>query len=164
MDDNNNDKNNFKFAAALIKIITFAIAILLVSISKYAAIFFSAAMLPTIIALFFDRNAHKCASATICTFNLIGAMPYLMKLWDSNYIDDAAKSIIANVDTWMIIYGAAFIGQLLYMSIPLLIIRLHIAKSKVQANALEKRCKQISEEWGIKPTEESDIKTDAANI
>ncbi len=145
----NPDESNFKFAASFIKVITFAIALFLIVISRYAFIFFSAAMLPTIIALFFDRHTHKCASATICTFNLIGAMPYLIRLWESPSINAMAKLVIADVDTWMIIYGAAFVGQLLYMSMPLLIVRVYSAKARVQAGILEKKQKQLCEEWGI---------------
>lgn len=142
-------EQNFKFAASLIKIITFAIAIMVLVVSRYAFIFFSAAMLPTILAIFFDRNIHKCASATICTFNLIGVLPYLIRLWNSNSINSMAKSVIVDVDSWMVIYGAAFVGQLLYMSLPLLIVKLYSAKIHVQTAALEKQYTQISEEWGI---------------
>jgi len=40
-------------------------------------------------------------------------------MWESESIDYVAQQILANVGTWMIIYGAAFIGQLLYISLPL---------------------------------------------
>ena len=150
------EENNFKFAAVFIQIITFAIALFLIVISRYAFIFFSAAMLPTVIAVFFDRNSHKCSSATICTFNLIGAMPYLMRLWESPSINSMSKMIIADIDTWITIYGAAFIGQILYISMPLLIIRIYSAKARVQASALEKKYNKICEEWSI-PTDEPPV-------
>lgn len=142
-------EQNFKFAASLIKIIAFLIAIMVLVVSKYAFIFFSAAMLPTIFAIFFDRNAHKCASATICTFNLIGVLPYLIRLWNSTSINSMAKLVISDVDSWMVIYGAAFVGQLLYMSLPLLIVKMYSAKVQVQITSLEKKYNQIAEEWGI---------------
>jgi hypothetical protein len=145
-----NSEQNFKFAASLIKVIAFIIAVMVLVISKYAFIFFSAAMLPTILAIFFDRNKHKCASATICTFNLIGVLPYLMRLWNSNSINAMSKSVISDVDSWMVIYGAAFIGQLLYMSLPLLIVKLYSAKIQVHSSKLKKKSLQIAEEWGIK--------------
>lgn len=143
------EERNFHFAASFIKIIAFVIALFLLAVSRYACIFFSAAMLPTVIALFFDRNTHKCASATICTFNLIGAMPYLIRLWESDQISMMAKLVISDVDTWMIIYGAAFVGQLLYMSMPLLVVKIYYAKARVQANILEKKQQKLCAEWGI---------------
>ena len=151
-------EQNFKFAAALIKIIAIIIALMVMLVSKYAFIFFISAMLPTIIAVFFDKNSHKCASATICTFNLIGVLPYLMRIWSSQSINSMAKLVIADIDTWMFIYGAAFTGQVLYMTMPLLIVKYYAAKAQVRIHRLEKRYQQLSEEWGIskeeKPSDE----------
>jgi hypothetical protein len=158
MNDPESEKH-FKFAAALIKIIVLVIALLILVISRYAFIFFSSAMLPTIIAIFFDRNNHKCISATICTFNLIGALPYLKRLWESQYVNQMAKSIIADIDTWIVIYGAAFVGQLLYLSFPLLVAKFYSAKNHVQIAKLMKRRQQLSEEWGI-PIEDAGLKKD----
>lgn len=148
MSDQENDKN-FKFASSLIKIIAVVIALMVIVISRYAFIFFVAAMLPTIFAIFFDRNLHKCLSATICSFNLIGVIPYLIFIWQSKSIDFAAKEILADVGTWMVIYGAAFIGQLLYASMPLLIVKLYSAKNQVQVGKFQKQHKEICDRWGI---------------
>ena len=142
-------EQNFKFASALIKIITVLIAILVLVVSRYAFIFFCSAMLPTIVAIFFDRNSHKCASATICTFNLIGALPYLMQLWQSNSINTVAKLVIADIDTWLVIYGAAFVGQLLYMSAPLLSVKIYSARIQVHVNKLKNKRQQLADEWSI---------------
>lgn len=153
MDDLEAEKH-FKFATALIKVIALVIALIVLVISRYAFIFFTSAMLPTLIAVFFDRNRHKCVSATICTFNLIGALPYLLTLWSSQSVNQVSKLIIADVDTWIVIYGAAFVGQLLYMSLPLLVVRFQSARTQVQISKFMKRRSQLSEEWGI-PLEES---------
>jgi hypothetical protein len=140
---------SFKFAASLIKFIAIIIALMVLVISKYAFIFFAAAMLPTIFAIFFDRNSHRCLSATICSFNLIGVMPYLIRIWDSASVDYVSKQILADVGTWMVIYGAAFMGQLLYASMPLLIVKIYSAKMKVQISKYENKHKTLCENWGI---------------
>lgn len=143
---------NFKFAAAAIKIIAMIIAIMVVVISKYAFIFFSAAMLPTLFAIFvFDRGDQNCASATICTFNLMGIMPYLIKIWGSSSIDYTAKMIMIDFNSWVFVYGAAFVGQLLYISLPAMIVKLYLAKAKVQSSVLKKKYLELSAEWGIEP-------------
>lgn len=142
--------NDFNFATSTIKIIAFLIALTLLVLSKYAFIFFAAAMLPTLVSVFFDRNNHKCASATICTFNFIGVIPYLTQLWSSSSIHTVAKYIIASFDTWVVIYGSAFIGQLLYIVIPLVIIKIRIAYNQTQINNLENKVKALNEEWGMK--------------
>jgi hypothetical protein len=150
-----NDKN-FIFASSLIKLIAIVIALMVALISRYAFIFFIASMLPTIFAIFFDRNEHRCLSATICSFNLIGVMPYLIRMWVSPSMDYIAKQFLSEIGTWMIIYGATFIGQLLYLSMPLLVVKLYSARMKIRANRYRERHKQICEQWGI----DSDIDYD----
>lgn len=143
------NEKNFKFASSFIKVIAVVIAIMVLVISRFAFIFFSSAMLPTIFAVFLDRNDHKCLSATICSFNLIGVMPFLIKIWESNAIDYASKQILADITTWMTIYGAAFIGQLIYISLPLLIVRIYATKVRMNVEKLEKQHKKICDEWEI---------------
>ena len=148
MSQNDSDKS-FKFATSLIKVIALVISLMVLIISQYAFIFFTAAMLPTIFAIFFDKNSHRCLSATICSFNLIGVMPYLIRMWESASVDYVAKQILADVGTWMIIYGAAFIGQLLYASMPLLVVRMYYAKNKVKVSKYEQQHKTLCDQWGI---------------
>ena len=130
---------NFKFASSLIKVIAVVIALMVIVISRYAFIFFATAMLPTIFAIFFDKNEHRCLSATICSFNLIGVMPYLIRVWEANSVDYLAQQLLADVGTWMIIYGAALIGQLLYASMPLLVVRIYSARMRVRTEKYEKQ-------------------------
>ena len=148
MSQETTDKS-FKFASSLIKVIAFVISLMVLVISRYAFIFFAAAMLPTIFAIFFDKNSHRCLSATICSFNLIGVMPYLIRMWESSSVDYVAKHILADVGTWMIIYGAAFIGQLVYASMPLLIVKLYSTKINVKISKYEKKHKALCDQWGI---------------
>ena len=140
---------NFKFASSLIKVIAVVIALMVIVISRYAFIFFATAMLPTIFAIFFDKNEHRCLSATICSFNLIGVMPYLIRVWEANSVDYLAQQLLADVETWMIIHGAALIGQLLYASMPLLVVRIYSARMRVRTEKYEKQHKELCEQWGI---------------
>lgn len=144
----NTSEKEFIFASSLIKVIAVVIALIVVVISRYAFIFFSAAMLPTIFAIFFDKNHHKCLSATICSFNLIGVLPYLIRIWDSNNIDYVSKHVLSSPDTWMVIYGAAFIGQLIYISLPLLIAKFYTSRIKVQIKKCQKQHEEICTKWG----------------
>lgn len=144
-----NDKN-FKFAAALIKIIAVVIALMVMVVSKYAFVFFSAAMLPTIFAIFLDRNNHKCLSATVCSFNLIGVLPYLINMWASNSVDYTAKQIIVSANSWLVIYGAATVGQLVYILLPLLLARIYMTRIKMQVKKYETERQAICDAWGIK--------------
>ncbi|MFK7973863.1 MAG: hypothetical protein AB8B66_03250 [Rickettsiaceae bacterium] len=143
------EEKDFRFAASSIKVIALIIALMVMTISWHAFIFFSAAMLPAIFAFFFDRNEHRCLSATICSFNLIGVMPYLMSLWQTNAIDYLAKQLLATPSTWMVIYGAAFIGQMLYVSVPLLIVKFYLAKAKIKIGKYKTQRQALCDQWNI---------------
>jgi hypothetical protein len=149
MSEHETIEKNFKFAASLIKIIAVIIAMMVLIISKYAFIFFIAAMLPTIFAIFFDKNQHKCLSATICSFNLIGVLPYLIRIWESQSVDFVSKQILVNLETWMTIYGAAFIGQLLYASMPLLIMKIYTTKLQIKVKKYKNQHEELCAQWGI---------------
>ena len=143
-----NDKS-LKFASSLIKIIAVVIALMVIVMSKYAFIFFAAAMLPTIFTIFLDKNDHRCLSATICSFNLIGVMPYLSRVWHANSIDYLSKQLLADLLTWVVIYGAALAGQLLYAIMPLLIVRIYSLRMRSHAKKFEIQHKEICDQWGI---------------
>lgn len=151
--NNSDEAKSFKFATLFIKIIAFCIALLVLCVSRYSFVFFSSAMLPTIIAIFADRGGHKCASATVCTFNLIGVLPYITRLWNSNSMNEEAKSLIVDVNTWLVIYALALVGQLAYWALPNLFARLYIAKARVQVNMLTDQRNRICADWGIKSDE-----------
>ena len=70
-------------------------------------------------------------------------------MWESSSVDYVAKHILADVGTWMIIYGAAFIGQLVYASMPLLIVKLYSTKINVKISKYEKKHKALCDQWGI---------------
>ncbi|MFK8040179.1 MAG: hypothetical protein AB8B67_02435 [Rickettsiaceae bacterium] len=146
---------NFIFAASAMKIIIFIIALVLVVLSRYAFIFFTVAMLPTIIALFFDRNHHKCASATICTFNFIGILPYLMTLISNiNSINQLSKNMMYSLDTWFVIYGSYSAGQILYFALPLAIIKIKSINTEMNFATLRSKYNKLSAKWGIDIDEE----------
>lgn len=149
MQENEIDQN-FKFASSLVKIISVVIALMVIVMSRYAFIFFTAAMLPTIFAIFLDKNAHRCLSATVCSFNLMGVMPYLVKIWEANSIDYLAKNLLADVSTWMIVYGVALFGMLLYITVPLLVVGIYATKTKRRIENYKKQHKKLCEEWDIK--------------
>ncbi|PCJ27360.1 MAG: hypothetical protein COA94_04160 [Rickettsiales bacterium] len=142
-------ENNFQFATSLIKIIAIVISLMVIVVSWYAFIFFIGTMLPTIFAIFYDRNRHRCLSATVCSFNLIGVLPYMIRIWESSSVDYLAKQLLTNIDTWMMIYGTAFIGQLLYVSMPVLIVKLYEAKTKVHISNYQNQHKELCAKWDL---------------
>ena len=143
------DDKSFRYATTAIKVVSFLISLIILLVSRYAFIFFVASMLPTIVAIAIDRNNHKCASATICSFNLMGALPYIVQLWQSAAINIAAKYIIADVMTWVVVYGVSIIGVLLYVTVPMVLGRVMILRAQLKIRSLNNKIENIASSWGI---------------
>lgn len=141
---------NFNYATSVIKIVILIVATFIFFFSRYAFIFFTAAVFPSIAVIFLDKANHKCASATICTFNLIGIAPYLKRLWGAQIINETAKEIIMDPVAWIIIFSTTFVGFFIYMTLPHIIGKIYIAKANVKINNLLAKRDKICSEWDIK--------------
>lgn len=143
------DDTAFKYATFAVKLICILVAIAILFVSRYAFVFFVASMLPTIVAVAVDRNAHKCASATVCSFNLIGVLPYVVQLWQSLSINSAAKHIVSDITTWLVVYGASTVGALLYLALPIVVGRVFVMRNEIKIKQLNSTIDDLSLEWGI---------------
>jgi hypothetical protein len=143
------DAKYFRATTAIIKLVAVVLGTILLFLSQYSFMFYSAAMLPTVIVMFVDRREEKCASATICTFNLIGVLPYLTQIWRSSSMDDASRVLISDLTTWGIIYGAALVGQIIYWTVPLAFSKLYEIKSKVEVSILDSKRAKLFSDWGL---------------
>lgn len=147
---NRDNPEYFFITTALVKVIAFAIAAIMLFFSQYGFIFYSAAMLPTVIIMFVDRKKMKCASATICTFNLIGVLPYLTQIWHSVSMNETSKMVISDVKTWGVIYGAALIGQCIYWVLPRVFSKLYSIKTMVEVAILHSHRDKLCTDWSVR--------------
>lgn len=146
----NNNEIYFKATTILIRIFALILGCIMLFFSQYGFIFFSAAMLPTVIVIFVDRQIIKSASATICTFNIIGTLPYLTKIWNSVSMDTTAQILIGNITTWGVIYGSAVMGQFVYWILPLVFAKLYSIKTKVEVAILHAHRDRLCTDWSIR--------------
>ncbi|MDX2050280.1 MAG: hypothetical protein SFT93_03825 [Rickettsiaceae bacterium] len=144
-----NQLKSFKYANHLSKILVGAVGLFMFTYSRYAFIFFSGAMLPSVATILTDRAEHKCASATICTFNLIGAMPFLKEVLLSSSVNDAAKDIMVNPIAWLVVYLTAFFGFAIYFTLPEIIAQFYVAKANMKITKLNEQKININAEWDI---------------
>ncbi|MES2214978.1 MAG: hypothetical protein V4485_03035 [Pseudomonadota bacterium] len=140
----------FKFATIFIRIIAGCIGVLILVISRYAFVLYLAAMLPSVVAIFVDRTDHKCSSATICSFNLIGTLPYIIRLWDSSDLATAVQTTITDIRTWFMIYGVTLVGHIVYWLLPLIFSKLYVTKFQIHSSFLQADRDRICADWGIK--------------
>ncbi len=144
------DARYFRVTTMLIKLVAMVIACVILFFSQAGFIFFSVAMLPTVVVSFIDRKEHKCASATICTFNLIGILPYISQFWSSSSMEESTRTLSGDISTWVVIYGSALVGQVVYWTLPAAIAKLYVLKSKVDISMMSTKREKLCADWNIK--------------
>ncbi len=133
--------------------ITILVALLiLMNISTPAFVFFSIATMPTIIFMFLDRkNPYKFASATISAFNFLGMLPYLIAMTKNlNNFEHYTLTILTEIQTWLVIYGASIIGKMVYILLPNMILKYEMQKIHNEKLKLIQKKEQLRKSWGIK--------------
>lgn len=136
------------------KILTFMICLILgvtaIVISGYAFIFFSIAILPTLVATFIDKRISKAASNTIGAFNIIGLFPYLYDLWNSGInVSAKAQSMIVEPRVWLVIYSSAALGWIMIWGLPNLMGNFLTYRAIKKIDFYREEQMMLYEEWNI---------------
>ena len=127
-------------------------------LSPSSLMILSIGMLPTLVAFFCDRTEHKYAVYCVGGLNFCGTLPFLLKLV-SNHSLSAAMNIMGNVFSLGIIYGAAGLGWLLFLSIPPVISTFLIIMSDSRVKSLKTIQQRIIDEWGSSVVEDNVLRT-----
>lgn len=111
-------------------------------------VFILIAMLPSIVIYWLDQSDHRYIFRSIFYCNCSGLLPYLAKLIKWGPTSGNLQEIMNSGSTWIIIYGAAFIGYLLTIVAPLLAQALIGGMNQTQVRGLQRAQKKIEKEWG----------------
>ncbi len=105
-------------------------------------------MVPTFVAYVVDKSHEKYLAITVGLLNACGTVPALAKLWMQGQSYDAALDISGNPFHWLMAYGAAAIGWVVYLGLPPLLGHYYGITS--QARLLNHRRKQevLVGAWG----------------
>ncbi len=105
-------------------------------------------MLPTIVAYVVDKTHEKYLAITVGLLNACGTLPALAELWSQGQSYNAALDISSNPLHWLMAYGAAAIGWVIYLGLPPILGHYYGITS--QARLLNHRRKQqvLVEGWG----------------
>ncbi|GAB4166782.1 MAG: hypothetical protein OHK0024_01480 [Thalassobaculales bacterium] len=106
------------------------------------------AMLPTACAFLVDRRPEKFATFSVGTMNFAGLFPFLMDLWLRGHTIPRAVEKIQDPLVILVIYGAAAVGWLMLSAAPVLIAPVLRLRAQSQARKVEKRRRELVEEWG----------------
>ncbi len=131
------------------KIVLLVLVLLGVAFLQKAMVFALLAMLPSFIAFFLDHDPRKPVFFTITAFNFSGLFPFFMQMLMSESLSYEAEEMIANMQAWAVIYGAAGIGWLLVLAGPTISLSLVEFFYNGKATRLELEQKKLAETWGI---------------
>jgi len=105
-------------------------------------------LLPTGAALVVDRSASRSGWLCVGGLNFAAMAPSLFELWFDKNTLEFATSVISNVFTMILIYGAAAVGWIIYTTMPQIIASVMDMTSTRRIERLKARQQDLIEEWG----------------
>ena len=120
-------------------------SLLVIALPTMIILFFG--LLPSVVAFIIDRTKGKSAAITVSGVNLIGVFPFIMDLWKGGNTFDQAINML-DIFTMLIMYSAAGMGWLLFMTTPVIISSFVMVLQQRKIANLRKQQKDLIEEWG----------------
>lgn len=124
------------------------IAAILLVLAPPALIVYLVGMLPTMVAIFIDRDPRKHASVSVAAMNFAGVSFYIVDFIAGTASFSRALELVSDVFVIAVIYGAAAGGWVMIMAIPPVtaVILTALAESKIQS--LRKEQAELVKNWG----------------
>ncbi|MFY8092700.1 MAG: hypothetical protein ACOVN0_04380 [Niveispirillum sp.] len=107
-----------------------------------------AGLAPTFVAYLIDRDPEKSAALTVGAMNLCGVAPYIVRLWQRGHEMSVTLRMLADPGTWLVMFGAAAMGWLLYFFIPQIVAAVMSLRSQSKIKELEERRGMLIADWG----------------
>ena len=111
-------------------------------------------MIPTIIALLFDKPGKKVKSLTVGALNLAGCTPFLLNLWDTGHNIDNAIIIVTNPLVIVVMWGAAGFGYMIDSALSGIVGTIVAGRARVRITDIQEYRKDLIERWGEEVTGE----------
>jgi hypothetical protein len=111
-----------------------------------------AGLLPTGVAVVVDRHRRRYLARTVGAMNLAGVAPGALRMWEGGIDFTSLQQVIESPMNWLIMYGAAGIGWVLYFCVPPIVAMVVEVKVDETKRRLEGRAKVLVEEWGEEVT------------
>lgn len=106
------------------------------------------AFIPTGVALVMQRGKGYLGVLTVGAMNIAGATPYLFALWFGEHTIDGALDIITNVFAWLVFYGTAMFGWIIYSATPSVVSTFMKMTSGHRIAMLREQQHGLVEKWG----------------
>ncbi|MDA8637595.1 acyl-CoA synthetase [Rhodospirillales bacterium] len=130
---------------------------LLIIVALPTVLFLGFSMLPALVAAIIDRTDEKSATFCVGGLNFCGVFPYLLDLWFGDHSLNQSMTLLTDVYTLAVMYGAAGMGWMLYLSLPPVIASVIQVMSERRLEQLRKTQKTIIQEWGDEIITDADL-------
>jgi hypothetical protein len=107
-----------------------------------------AGLIPTYVALSTDSDPQKSGAVSVGAMNFAGIVPFIIDLWSKGQTMGNTLHILSDPNSWLIIFGAAAVGQLIVYAVPQAIATLTLAQAEMRAKNLRKNLEMLKEAWG----------------
>lgn len=111
-----------------------------------------AGTLPSVVAVLIDRHRRRYLARTVGAMNLAGVLPGALHMWESGISFSSLLLVIDSPYNWLVMYGAAAVGWVLYFCVPPVVAMVVEVKVDETKRRLEARAKMLVEEWGEEVT------------
>ena len=113
-----------------------------------SALIFAAGMIPTVAVSLIDPYRAKFRTRCVGALNFAGTIPFMMALWGGQNSFGQALSLLADPMTWLVMYGAAGMGWMLYSGLPSMGGGFILYNAEQRIATLRGRQKELRSEWG----------------
>jgi hypothetical protein len=107
-----------------------------------------AGLIPTYVALGTDSDEGKSGAICVGALNIAGITPFLIDLWIKGQTIENVFAILSSPNNWLVILGAAGIGQLIAYAVPQAIATLTLTHSESRIKSLKQNLEMLKESWG----------------
>lgn len=105
-------------------------------------------MAPTAAAYMIDRTREKYLAITVGLLNFCGTLPAEAQLWNHGQSYDVAFGIVTDPYYWLLSYGSAGTGWLIYIVLPLILSNYYAMTTNTRVQSLRRRQQALIEAWG----------------
>ncbi|MDX1739038.1 MAG: hypothetical protein R3261_12425, partial [Alphaproteobacteria bacterium] len=113
------------------------------------AVVCAAGMIPTGVAYLIDKTEGKYATRTVGYMNLAAAIFVSMEMWGSgDHTLERAFSLLGDPFNWLVMFGAAGVGWVIYFMLPPVVFSYLHAYSLIRNKRIKEQQTALVKEWG----------------
>ena len=114
----------------------------------YPTVFLLVGMVPTIVTMLTTNDRQGSAAMAVGALNFAGILPFVIELWQKGQTIGNAYAILSAPETWLVMFGAAAVGQLILFAVPQAIASATTARSEARVKLLKENLERLKAVWG----------------